>query len=1282
MFPETSLFSKGITVMKKARYLWQLLCVVGWLCVFVVPAVQAAPFLGDGKEYITYVNGTLWVFSMEDNTDITVRQISNNSVLWQTTIAKAGTMQSRAISANHIQIVATKRITVAVGSVGGSDAYGAYLVSENGTRIGKQFEGFTRSEVFVFCYLNGNSTLQSNIVITDVTDSGKTNDDTVTLTENNTVYKDANVQIWHRDNFDDDQIRVVANRDCSVMVGHRIRTNPADDWAVHVPSSLPGDGGRALGKQFYLFVRRTMMVIPTVDNTKVTIRDLSDGNDNRTLTLNRNQFFSARPYAKTYNGFQQINPSPANEFDDDFVEIIADKPVVVYVGPTNSDVNEYATHPSPIPMGNGKQRFFCYVQNGGASDFQIMASDNKTKVTITTMAGANNDTSILTTIGPGGLNWSGPAAGPNWWESAQFVTEFIQIDSDKPVMVLCGDFDQNSWLSFLPFEVPNRPPTLSVSGGTNQTVKEDQTLTFTITGSDPDNDTPLVWGFSGNPTGSILSGTGDVRTFTWKPTFSQAGTYTLTVTLKDPGTPPLTTTATITIKVEDVNRPPAFTSTPPSTATEDQVYPYTAKAVDPDGQTVTYALIKGPSSAGVNPPTGVLTWTPGDADVTAGTVDMTIRACDTGTPPLCVEQSWKVTVNNVNDAPKFTSNAPTQATEGQVYSYQPTFSDPDPGDTHTWKLVSGPSGLQVDPQTGKVTWTPTAADAAAGSRSVSIQVCDKQNVCVTQTWSISVTGINDPPKITSNPPLNASVGKLYAYNPTATDPDVGDTLTWKIKSAPSGVTINPTNGQLRWTPTTADTGNKSISIEVCDQKSACVAQTWTVAVTTNRPPVISGTPAANAFVGETYTYSPSVTDPDTGDTHTWALKSNPPGMTIDSTTGKVSWTPTATDVNKSYTITVEVCDNGTPASCVTQTFTILVRQKCGVDQNCAATLICVQGLCVDAGCYNKACASGELCVQGACVQNTCLVKLCGPGGICRPVDGQCVPVCPASCPTGQHCVNGSCVGDPCHNFQCPTGQRCDAGSCVADPCATAGSNACRYNRLCQKGACQDDNCSGVSCPGGGSCQLGQCYAVLPQEPTTESVAEVPTSDAGEVSLPESVDESLSESVTDTGNPTDTVDPETGTDLLPDGSVSPDDTESTSSDASETGTGDAGESITSDASESSSPDAGEVGTPDVSEPGTEDPGETVTSDSSETIGQDVDESAQSEGSTQDTASQDDVEKDGGSSQSDQQGDGGVVGGGCQCQAQYTGSLPMIVLLTLLILGLFQMRRSARRQQHTH
>jgi hypothetical protein len=67
-----------------------------------------------------------------------------------------------------------------------------------------------------------------------------------------------------------------------------------------------------------------------------------------------------------------------------------------------------------------------------------------------------------------------------------------------------------------------------------------------------------------------------------------------------------------------------------------------------------------------------------------------------------------------------------------------------------------------------------------------------------------------------------------------------------------------------------------------------------------------------------YTYNVNATDPD-GDTLTYALTTKPAGMTINSTTGLINWTPTSTGY---YDVTVEVSDGELSD---TQSFTITVN---------------------------------------------------------------------------------------------------------------------------------------------------------------------------------------------------------------------------------------------------------------------------------------------------------------------------------------------------------------------
>ena len=53
------------------------------------------------------------------------------------------------------------------------------------------------------------------------------------------------------------------------------------------------------------------------------------------------------------------------------------------------------------------------------------------------------------------------------------------------------------------------------------------------------------------------------------------------------------------------------------------------------------------------------------------------------------------------------------------------------------------------------------------------------------------------PKITSNPPVNATVGKEYTYLPSATGMSP---FTWALITAPFGMVIDTNTGLISWVP--------------------------------------------------------------------------------------------------------------------------------------------------------------------------------------------------------------------------------------------------------------------------------------------------------------------------------------------------------------------------------------------------------------------------------------------------------------------------------------------------
>ena len=89
----------------------------------------------------------------------------------------------------------------------------------------------------------------------------------------------------------------------------------------------------------------------------------------------------------------------------------------------------------------------------------------------------------------------------------------------------------------------------------------------------------------------------------------------------------------------------------------------------------------------------------------------------------------------------------------------------------------------------------------------------------------------------------------------------------------------------------------------------------------NQAPTITSTPSTTATVAEVYAYNVNATDPDE-DTLTYSLTTNPTGMTINSTTGVISWTPTSTQIGNN-SVTVKAFDGALDD---TQSFIIIVSE--------------------------------------------------------------------------------------------------------------------------------------------------------------------------------------------------------------------------------------------------------------------------------------------------------------------------------------------------------------------
>lgn len=85
---------------------------------------------------------------------------------------------------------------------------------------------------------------------------------------------------------------------------------------------------------------------------------------------------------------------------------------------------------------------------------------------------------------------------------------------------------------------------------------------------------------------------------------------------------------------------------------------------------------------------------------------------------------------------------------------------------------------------------------------------------------------NAPPVITANKSSRFN-GSVYTYQVNAHDPD-GDTLTYALKSAPAGMTIDPSTGLVRWTIPEDFKGTTTFTVFVTDGNGGEASQSLTI----------------------------------------------------------------------------------------------------------------------------------------------------------------------------------------------------------------------------------------------------------------------------------------------------------------------------------------------------------------------------------------------------------------------------------------------------------------------
>lgn len=280
-----------------------------------------------------------------------------------------------------------------------------------------------------------------------------------------------------------------------------------------------------------------------------------------------------------------------------------------------------------------------------------------------------------------------------------------------------------------------------------------------------------------------------------------------------------------------------------------------------------------------------------------------------------------------NAAPAISGTPASAVVAGTTYMFQPTATDAD-GDTLSFSATGLPSWAAIDTATGMVYGTPaesdvgttadiviTASDGQAGASLPAFQITINSALPPPTTPPPTNPPANQAPTISGSPATTVQASSAYSFTPTAVDPE-GQRLTFSIANKPSWAAFSTTTGRLSGTPSASNVrtfSNILISVSDGSLSTSLPAFSITVTAAPNRAPTISGTPATSVAAGSAYSFTPTGSDPD-GQTLTYSIANKPSWAAFSTSTGRLSGTPSSSNVGTFSNIRISVSDGSLSAS--------------------------------------------------------------------------------------------------------------------------------------------------------------------------------------------------------------------------------------------------------------------------------------------------------------------------------------------------------------------------------
>jgi hypothetical protein len=343
---------------------------------------------------------------------------------------------------------------------------------------------------------------------------------------------------------------------------------------------------------------------------------------------------------------------------------------------------------------------------------------------------------------------------------------------------------------------------------------------------------PYSWSVFGQPNGMSMNSTTGALFGT--PTVS--GTFNITVTATDSGSPQQSASKVLSLSVSGSTQALSITSTSfnPPTATIGTGYG-AQQAMAATGGTAPYSWsVSGqPNGMSMNASTGALFGTP----TVSGTFNITVTVRDGGSPQQSASKVLSLSVSGSAQALSITSTAfnPSTATVGVGYGAQQAMAATGGTAPYSWSVSGQPNGMSMNASTGALFGTPTvsgtfnitvtARDSGSPQQTAS-KVLTLTVAPATSTLSITSTAFN---------PSTATVGVGYGAQQAMAATGGTAPYSWSVSGQPNGMSMNASTGALFGTPTVSGTFNVTVTAtdSGSPQQTASKVLTLTVAPATS-----------------------------------------------------------------------------------------------------------------------------------------------------------------------------------------------------------------------------------------------------------------------------------------------------------------------------------------------------------------------------------------------------------------------------------------------------------------